>query len=248
MHNKIWNFTVLVLTYNLNLNKIDLFRIFDPQTYIFSLNWASASFGLLLLFPVYWTVAGRISRLFSIIFTFLNFEISLSLSPVTTPVISHLTISLFTFIAINNFIGLIPYIFTRSRHLTFSLTFALFIWITVILASLILNLGGFLAHLVPNGTPALLTPFIVLIELVSGLIRPITLSVRLAANIVAGHLLICLLTRPIPLILPPVFLLACMALVAIIVLETAVAVIQAYVFTTLTSLYLGEVNAIVTVK
>nr|ACK86656.1 ATP synthase F0 subunit 6 [Paracyclopina nana] len=227
---------------------MDLFSIFDPQTFMFSMNWASASFGVILVFPVYWTVTGRISRMLSMLFEFLNFEIKLSLSPITTPVIGHLTISLFTFIAMNNFMGLMPYIFTSTSHLTFSLTFALFMWMSVISASVILNLGGFLAHLVPTGTPALLTPFMVLIELVSNLIRPLTLSVRLAANMVAGHLLICLLTSPMPTMFTPVLMLACVALVAMLMLETAVAVIQAYVFMTLTSLYLGEVNSMVAVK
>jgi len=98
------------------------------------------------------------------------------------------------------------------------------------------------AHLVPSGTPPALIAFIVLIETVRNVIRPITLSVRLAANMVAGHLLITLLgnqgvglaSTAIPLLVGVQILL--------VVLESAVALIQAYVFTTLTTLYAREVN------
>jgi len=75
----------------------------------------------------------------------------------------------------------------------FTLSISLIIWSLIILFLLVLNFKSFIAHLVPLGTPGVLTSFIVLVELVRNLIRPITLSVRLMANIVAGHLLIGLL-------------------------------------------------------
>lgn len=103
--------------------------------------------------------------------------------------------------------------------------------------------GGVLAHLVPVGTPYALMPLMVLIELVRNIIRPITLSVRLAANIVAGHLLLCLVTGPIPIIRGGVSVLALVAAILIMVLESAVAVIQGYVFITLGSLYVSDVNS-----
>jgi F-type H+-transporting ATPase subunit a len=101
-----------------------------------------------------------------------------------------------------------------------------------------------LAHLVPLGSPGALMPFMVLIELVSSFIRPLTLSVRLVANIVAGHLLLTLLRRGrrragllvLSTIILALFLLSC--------LERAVATIQAYVFTILSTLYVREVDSI----
>jgi len=101
-----------------------------------------------------------------------------------------------------------------------------------------------LAHLVPTGSPNLLMPFIVLIELVRSIIRPLTLSVRLVANIVAGHLLLTLLSLACTpeanvLILVTVLL----ALVVLSCLETAVATIQAYVFRVLSVLYIREVDS-----
>ena len=101
-----------------------------------------------------------------------------------------------------------------------------------------------MAHLVPVGTPYILMPFIVLIELTSRIIRPLTLSVRLAANIVAGHLLITLIRSPAVTrnFRAAIFILIGLSL--LFILETAVAFIQAYVFRILRTLYLREANSL----
>jgi len=101
-----------------------------------------------------------------------------------------------------------------------------------------------LAHLVPLGTPYVLIPVIVLIELVRNLIRPLTLSVRLAANLVAGHLLITLIRSPLTRVSGVGIGFLIRGLVVLLVLESAVAFIQAYVFRILRTLYLRETNAL----
>lgn len=102
-----------------------------------------------------------------------------------------------------------------------------------------------LAHLVPLGTPPALTRFIVLIETVRNIIRPLTLRVRLIANLTAGHLLLCLLRALMPLsLLSPVALVTLSGLSALLILEVAVSLIQAYVFTLLARLYLEEVQTL----
>merc|ERR1712169_94171 len=98
------------------------------------------------------------------------------------------------------------------------------------------------AHLVPTGTPGALIPVIVIIETVSNVIRPGTLSIRLAANMVAGHLLLTLLGSQGPNVRGLVFLCLIVALILLLILEVAVACIQAYVFTVLSSLYLNELR------
>lgn len=101
-----------------------------------------------------------------------------------------------------------------------------------------------LAHLTPLGTPYALQPLIVLIELVRNIIRPLTLSIRLAANIVAGHLLLTLIgsqafnTNYITLRV------LIFGILLILILERGVAIIQAYVFSILRCLYLGEVDSL----
>jgi len=99
-----------------------------------------------------------------------------------------------------------------------------------------------LAHLVPVGTPAALIPFMVLIELVRTVIRPLTLSVRLAANMIAGHLLIVLLRRQGQGATPPAIILLMVALGCLVSLEVAVSFIQSYVFRVLRTLYFSELS------
>ena len=95
----------------------------------------------------------------------------------------------------------------------------------------------------PSGTPYILIPFIVLIELTRNIIRPLTLSVRLAANLVAGHLLITLVSSPISSSNNKIFIIIITGLLLLLILERAVAFIQAYVFRILRSLYLRERNS-----
>lgn len=104
------------------------------------------------------------------------------------------------------------------------------------------NPSSALAHLVPRGTPTILVPFIVLIELIRNIIRPLTLSIRLAANMVAGHLLLRLLSLPAP--SSRFLIVRCLgrALILLTFLELGVSFIQRYVFITLSSLYISEVN------
>ena len=106
--------------------------------------------------------------------------------------------------------------------------------------SIIFQYNNLFCHLVPIGTPRFLIPIIVIIESVSNIIRPLTLSIRLAANIVAGHLLLTLLGSQGPNITLIYLLILFISLYLLLLLEVAVACIQSYVFTILSSLYLNE--------
>jgi F-type H+-transporting ATPase subunit a len=98
------------------------------------------------------------------------------------------------------------------------------------------------AHLVPQGTPAVLIPFMVCIETVRNVIRPGTLAVRLAANMIAGHLLLTLLGNTGPSLSLTLLRFLIIGQIALLVLESAVAIIQSYVFAVLSTLYSSEVN------
>merc|ERR1711918_266017 len=149
-------------------------------------------------------------------------------------------IRIFFFILFNNFMGLFPYIFTRRRHISFTLTLALPLWLGRILISILYQYNNLLAHLVPTGTPSFLIPVIVVIETVRNIIRPLTLSIRLAANMVAGHLLLTLLGSQGPTLSLIIIRILLVRLILLLMLEVAVACIQSYVFTILSSLYLNE--------
>ena len=220
----------------------NLFGIFDPiRSSIIELNWINLIV-IILLPSSYWIVSNRLLSALSLITKSLHKEIRISLGNINTPGVTWFSVSLFLLIATINYIGLMPYIFTSTRHLRFTLSLAIMVWTSLILGSLTLSLYEFLVHLVPVGTPLGLIILIVLIELVRVLIRPITLSVRLAANIVAGHLLISLVCIPSLSRIPIMFICLTGARI-IIVLERAVALIQAYVFSTLSSLYISDLNS-----
>ena len=184
------------------------------------------------------------SKSFLNIVLFLKKELDAVFGEIIIPGTIYIFISVFFFIIFSNFIGLIPYIFTRTRHLSITLVLALPIWLGTILFSIIFQYNRLLAHLVPLGTPSFLMPIIVIIETVRNIIRPITLSIRLAANIVAGHLLLTLLGSQGPNVSIIVIIILIIRLILLLMLEVAVACIQSYVFTILSSLYLNELISI----
>jgi len=151
--------------------------------------------------------------------------------------------SMFIFILITNFLGLFPYVFTRSRHLRFTLRLSLPLWLGSVLYRILVQFNSNMAHLVPTGTPGVLIPVIVLIERVRTVIRPGTLAIRLAANMVAGHLLLTLLGGQGSDLGGLALISLIVGLVGLLTLECGVACIQAYVFTILRSLYLAEHNS-----
>jgi F-type H+-transporting ATPase subunit a len=119
---------------------------------------------------------------------------------------------------------------------------ALPIWGGLILYGWINTTNEIFTHLLPQRTPLPLLIFMVLIEIISSLIRPLTLRIRLAANIIAGHLLLALLGGQIHLLIKIQLLSVRIAQLILISLELAVALIQAYVFTILLTLYIREIN------
>jgi len=219
----------------------NLFSIFDPSTSIFnlSINWISSLIILLFLPLPYWLlINNKIILIHKIKYLLFN-EFKIILNKNFKSIL--IFISLFINILLNNFIGLFPYIFVRTRHLRFNLTLTLPLWLSLILFGWFKKTNHIFTHLTPQGTPNILIPFIVTIETISNIIRPITLSVRLTANIIAGHLLITLLRnigRKLNIKLIPLLLILQLIL---FLLETAVAIIQSYVFSVLITLYFREI-------
>nr|ACE74377.1 ATP synthase subunit 6 [Campephilus haematogaster] len=142
-----------------------------------------------------------------------------------------------------NLLGLLPYTFTPTTQLSMNMALAFPLWLATLLTGLRNQPSASLGHLLPEGTPTLLIPALILIETTSLLIRPLALGVRLTANLTAGHLLIQLISTASAVLLsimPAVSILTTMILLLLTILEVAVAMIQAYVFVLLLSLYLQE--------
>lgn len=222
----------------------NLFSVFDPSTTIFnlSLNWLRTFIGIIIIPYSYWFLPNRFNLLWNKILLVLHIEFKTLLGPNSQIGCSFIFISLFSIILFNNFLGLFPYIFTRTSHLTLTLTLALPLWISFIIYGWLNHTQHIFAHLVPQGTPRILIPFIVCIETIRNVIRPGTLAVRLTANIIAGHLLLTLIGNTgnsLPLMLVNFLLIG---QIALLVLESAVSIIQSYVFAVLATLYSSEVN------
>nr|URX54439.1 ATP synthase F0 subunit 6 [Cryptotermes penaoru] len=223
----------------------NLFSVFDPSTSNFnlSLNWISTFLGLMLIPTSVWLIPSRYPMLWNLLLTSLHneFKALLGLKKINKGS-TFLFVSLFSLILFNNFLGLFPYIFTSTSHLTMTLTLALPLWVSFMVFGWINNTNHMFEHLVPQGTPTALMPFMVCIETISNIIRPGTLAVRLTANMIAGHLLLTLLGNNEPTIIQSLLWVLILAQILLLILESAVAAIQSYVFAVLSTLYSSEVN------
>lgn len=157
--------------------------------------------------------------------------------------LNHLIHQIFFIVVILNMLGLFPYTFRVTRHLLFTLRIGLPIWILLIISRTIKSIKATIAHLLPEGAPDWLNPFLVLIESSRIIVRPITLSFRLAANISAGHIVLGLIgiyaaaswfNRI------PVFLILLSLIIRYLLFEVAICLIQGYIFFLLLTLYAND--------
>ena len=150
-----------------------------------------------------------------------------------------LIFTLFTFLLFGNMLGMLPYSFTFTSHIIVTFVLAMFIFLLVTLLGIFIHGFKFYGLFVPKGVPMIMLPLMIPIEIISYLSRPISLSVRLFANMMAGHTMLKIFAGFIvPL---GIFGIApLMVDVALTALEVLIAFLQAYVFTILTCLYLNE--------
>nr|YP_007626996.1 ATP synthase F0 subunit 6 [Chauliops fallax]AFV25569.1 ATP synthase F0 subunit 6 [Chauliops fallax] len=216
----------------------NLFSTFDPATSMkMTMNWTSSMTCMMLIPLSFWNMPNRIDIMTKNIMIKLHNEFK-NLMGQNSNGMTLMMISMFMMILINNIMGLLPYIFTSSSHLVFSMTMALPMWISLMLFGWINKTNHMFAHMIPTGTPKLLMPFMVMIETISNIIRPGSLSVRLTANMIAGHLLMSLLGNSMNNNMMPLIIMIQMMLM---LFESAVALIQAYVFSVLSTLYSSEI-------
>nr|YP_009379191.1 ATP synthase F0 subunit 6 [Kiwa tyleri]ARQ27014.1 ATP synthase F0 subunit 6 [Kiwa tyleri] len=221
----------------------NLFSIFEPSSSLLnmSLNWLSTFIGLMFIPYLFWISPSRWSILWNKINLSLYNEFKTILGP-SQKKSTLIFISLFSLILFNNFLGLLPYIFTSTSHLVMNLTLSLPLWITFMIFGWMNYSLHMFAHLVPQGTPPILMPFMVLIETISNIIRPGTLAIRLTANMMAGHLLLTLLSNTNNFLNSYLLLILIFSQILLLLLESAVAIIQSYVFAVLSTLFASEIN------
>nr|QLY89740.1 ATP synthase F0 subunit 6 [Lumbriculus variegatus] len=174
---------------------------------------------------------------------FITFEF-LNLTPAKNLKGMMLTLmSMFLTILAFNFMGLIPYMYSTSSHMFFSFTLAVPLWLALIISSFFYNFKSSVAHFAPAGAPEWIMSFLVIVESISVLIRPLTLSMRLAGNMTAGHIFLSLIGMFSMALLSSMsfsFVICIFTQLIFFTLESAICFIQAYVFILLLSLYAKE--------
>nr|QYK19310.1 ATP synthase F0 subunit 6 [Macromia manchurica] len=222
----------------------NLFSVFDPSTSLMnlSLNWMSTFMGIIMLPMMFWLIPNRMTLIWNKVLITLHKEFKLLLGPGGFNGSTFMFITVFSLILFNNFLGLFPYIFTSTSHMAFTLSLSLPLWLSFMIYGWINHTQHMFAHLVPQGTPPVLMPFMVCIETISNVIRPGTLAVRLAANMIAGHLLMTLLGGTGNSLSYTMLIALLITQIALLTLESAVSIIQSYVFAILSTLYSSEVN------
>jgi F-type H+-transporting ATPase subunit a len=155
--------------------------------------------------------------------------------------------SLFMFILVGNLLGLLPYAFTFTSHIAVTFALAAVVFLLVTIVALAIHGTKFFGYFFPEGAPKALAPLIIPIELISYLSRPVSLSVRLFANMVAGHVMLKVFATFVVLIGGSAGVLGVLGAslplalnVALVGFEILVAFLQAYVFAILTSIYLHD--------
>nr|YP_010183541.1 ATP synthase F0 subunit 6 [Drawida gisti]QVG61470.1 ATP synthase subunit 6 [Drawida gisti] len=174
--------------------------------------------------PVKATIFTQLSRTFS----------------VSTKGLTSIISSVFIIIMVINLMGLFPYMFSTSSHLIFTLTLGFPIWLSLILSGFSYQPKKSVAHFLPDGAPDWLNPFLVIIETTSVLVRPMTLSFRLAANMSAGHIVLGLVgiyTSAAWFSSYSNLIILTSISMGYILFEVAICLIQAYIFCLLLSLY-----------
>nr|AJW76411.1 ATP synthase F0 subunit 6 [Chorotypus fenestratus] len=220
----------------------NLFSTFDPSTNILnlSINWLSTVMSIIILPCIYWINNSRLTFMWNKMSMKIYKEINtlIDFNKVKGSII--MLMSLMFMLMINNSMGLFPYIFTSTSHIVYTMTMALPIWVMTMLYGWINKTNHMFAHMVPQGTPIMLMSFMVIIETVSNMIRPGTLAIRLAANMISGHLLLTLVGNMGSNYSTKLMMIIMSMQLLLIILESAVSMIQAYVFTMLSTLYISE--------
>nr|BDQ43791.1 ATP synthase F0 subunit 6 [Amynthas sp. CS029] len=222
----------------------DIFSSFDPYMYntLFPTNslFIITNTALILLMQMgYWMINTRQSTLIvplkSVIFTQLSRTFSYQLKGA-----SSIISSTFIILVMINLLGMVPYTFSTSSHLIFTLALGFPMWLSFILSSSSFSPKKTIAHLLPDGAPDWLNPFLVIIETTSIMVRPLTLSFRLAANMSAGHIVLSLIgIYCASAWFTSMFGTSMLILTTLgyVLFEFAICLIQAYIFCLLLSLY-----------
>nr|YP_009051411.1 ATP synthase F0 subunit 6 [Tetrastemma olgarum]AIH00399.1 ATP synthase F0 subunit 6 [Tetrastemma olgarum] len=224
----------------------DIFSSFDEQNGNIVSFWFIWFFCLIFvccLVSVFWLGENRFFVFLSLLFGYLWPQSSFSIGGKIRG-FSLFVVFFFLFLVFFNFLGLVPYVFSGTSHLVVTFSVAVPLWFSLLLSSIFWSPIDFFAHFLPSGAPFFLNPFLVLVETVSVGVRPITLSVRLAANMGAGHIVIGLIGTYLVGAIFSVNLGSVSVLFLIetfyFIFEFGICLVQGYIFSLLLVLYSDE--------
>ncbi|MCY3982933.1 MAG: F0F1 ATP synthase subunit A [Roseovarius sp.] len=191
------------------------------------------------------TVPGRMQSIAELAYGFIRKMVEDVAGKDAVPYFPYI-MTLFMFIVFSNFLGLLPAAFTTTSHIAVTAVMAVAVFVSVTVIGFVKNGTGFLGLFWIGAAPLPLRPILALIEVISYFVRPVSHSIRLAGNMMAGHAVIKVFAAFAPMVLISLGIgvvvtpLSILAITAIYALETLVAFIQAYVFTILTCVYLKD--------
>nr|UFI48585.1 ATP synthase F0 subunit 6 [Amalda bellonorium] len=226
---------------------VDIFSSFDDNNQVFMslyiLMWIFSLLTIILFSSSYWIMSPRWTTLVSVFKDTASSQIFRSFGINMGGFINVIS-GLFLFLILMNLCGLVPYVFSPTSHLAVSLSLGLPLWLSLIISAIFFNPTSVIAGLLPMGAPAPLNPFLVIIETVSIMVRPITLSVRLTANMSAGHIVLTLIGNYLTasLFMSSIFSMLLLMSIQILytIFEFGISLIQAYIFCLLITLYSDE--------
>nr|WPR14734.1 ATP synthase F0 subunit 6 [Pseudomphala latericea] len=226
---------------------VDIFSSFDDNNQVFMslymLMWFFSLSTIMIFSSSYWVSGPRYNIILNLFKETVTSQIFRSFGLSLGGFINVLG-ALFLFLIFMNLSGLIPYVFSNTSHLAVSLSLGLPLWLSLIISAVFYNPSSVVAGLLPMGAPAPLNPFLVIIETVSILVRPITLSVRLTANMSAGHIVLTLIGNYLTASFFASSIFSMVLLICIqvfyTIFEFGISMIQAYIFCLLITLYSDE--------
>nr|QTT61294.1 ATP synthase F0 subunit 6 [Tritia incrassata] len=226
---------------------VDIFSSFDDNNQVFMslyvLMWIFSLITIVLFSSSYWVMSPRWLSIVSVFKDTASSQVFRSFGINMGGFVNIIT-GLFLFLILMNMSGLVPYVFSPTSHLAVSLSLGLPLWLTLIVSAVFYNPSSVVAGLLPMGAPAPLNPFLVIIETVSIMVRPITLSVRLTANMSAGHIVLTLIGNYLTasFFMSSVFSMLLLLSIQVLytVFEFGISLIQAYIFCLLITLYSDE--------
>nr|YP_010545664.1 ATP synthase F0 subunit 6 [Acanthopleura loochooana]UYG48460.1 ATP synthase F0 subunit 6 [Acanthopleura loochooana] len=223
---------------------MDIFSSFDEQNFTvlkkIPMIWIMGMAPLYYVHSTYWISYSRWYLFMNKLKGFMMSQ-AMRTKGATITGFNSIIISIFVMLIVTNLAGLFPYVFSVTSHLVFAFSFGLPMWLALIMSGALFNLKSVIAHFLPSGAPSALNPFLVLVETISISVRPVTLSIRLTANMSAGHIILGLVGAYLS---SGIFSYSALVILILVIVEifyfmfeVGVSLIQAYIFSLLITLY-----------